>query len=456
MKKNELRQDSFRDPDGFVFKFQDKVFRQINKSYKEEYDFLITSGLYKLLAKKEYLVKHKELKNFPSQNRDDLYKIILPEQIPFVSYPYEWSFSQLKDAALLTLEILKTALDYNMILKDASSYNVQFLGGKPIFIDTLSFSKYNENEPWIAYRQFCKHFLAPLALISYCDFRVNLLSKSFIDGIPLDLASKLLPLKSKFNLALLTHLHFHAKSQEFFAGKKLTKKKVTKLGLLGIVSNLEAFIRNLKYRQSTEWENYYKFTNYSKVAFLEKKKIVSLMVKASRPKIVWDVGANTGVFSEISAKQADLVISFDNDANAVEKNYLRLKDNKIRKILPLIVDLTSPSPSLGWQNKERMSLIDRGPADTTLALAIIHHLAISNNLPFGLIASFFSKITRNLIIEFIPKTDSQIKKLLATRKDIFDQYNELNFENIFSSFFRIRQKKILHQSKRVIYLMEKK
>jgi len=187
---------SFRDPSGFLFYENDTIYRQINQYYKENYDFLINSGLYKTLVDSEQLIPHEEV-NIKPFNPNTSYKIIKPEKIPFISYPYEWCFSQLKNAALTTLDIQKTAMKYDMTLKDCSSYNIQFHNGKAILIDTLSFEKYVEGQIWKGYRQFCQHFLAPLALMSQKDIRLNQLLRIYLDGIPLDLTSKLLPLRTR-------------------------------------------------------------------------------------------------------------------------------------------------------------------------------------------------------------------------------------------------------------------
>ena len=181
-----ILKSSFRDPSGFLFYRDGELYRQINASYKEDYDRFVRSGLYEKLVSGKLLVTHEEI-NISAEKPETVYKIIKPEKIPFISYPFEWSFSQLKEAALLTLEIEKIALNYGMTLKDANAYNIQFLRGRPIFIDTLSFEKYEEGKPWIAYHQFCKHFLSPISLMKYTDIRLGQLNRIFIDGIPLDL-----------------------------------------------------------------------------------------------------------------------------------------------------------------------------------------------------------------------------------------------------------------------------
>jgi hypothetical protein len=365
----------------------------------------------------------------------------------------------LKDAALTTLEIQKKSFDFGMSLKDCSAYNIQFRKGKPIFIDTLSFEKYREGKPWVAYRQFCQHFLSPLALMSYKDIRLNQLLRVYIDGIPLDLASSLLQFRTRFVFSLLTHVHFHAKAQEHFAHKSVNTKRgqITRLSFMGLVDSLYSAIRKLSWKaQNTEWSEYYEDTNYSQEGLRHKGQIVSDFLDKLNSKTVWDFGANIGMFSRIAADKKIHVISFDIDPVAVEKNYLQCLEKGETKILPLLLDLTNPSPGIGWDSKERMSLFERGPADTAFALALIHHLAISNNLPLNKIADFFSKVCDSLIIEFVPKEDSQVQILLSTREDIFSNYKQQVFEHEFSKYFMIHDSIKVEESKRALYLMTKK
>ncbi len=446
---------SFRDPSGFLFYNEGILLRQVNKLYKEHYDFLINSGLYNKLIKKHLVIPHEEVDVDLALSKD-AYKVIKPELISFISYPYEWSFTQLKDAALTTLEIQKIAFEFGMILKDSSAYNIQFHKGKPIFIDTLSFEKYVDGEPWVAYKQFCQHFLAPLALMSLKDIRLNQLLKNYIDGIPLDLTSKLLPFKAKMSFSIFTHIYLHGKSQKHFADKQNTKtrRKISKNSFLGILDSLEAAIKKLTWKPiETEWGDYYNNTNYSMNARNSKAKYLSEYLEKISPKSVWDLGANDGFFSRIASNKGIFTLSLDIDPVAVEKNYNLCKNEKEKNILPLIFDLTNPSPAIGWGNNERLSLYERGPVDTVFALALIHHLAISNNLPFSKIAKFFSIVSKWLIIEFVPKSDSQVQKLLTTRKDIFPDYTQIEFENKFKKYFKIISSAKIEETKRILYLM---
>lgn len=458
-KINENIQGSFRDPSGFLFTRDGLVYRQVNKTYEENYNFLISSGLYKNLENEALLIPHDEV-NFDFPKPDVGYKIIKPEPLEFISYPYEWCFSQLKDAALTTIEIQKKALDSGMSLKDCSAYNIQFRKGKPVFIDTLSFEIYKEGAPWVAYRQFCQHFLAPLALMAYKDVRLNQLFRVYVDGIPLDLANKLLPSRTFLDFSLLLHIHLHARSQSYFGnkplGQEIKKRKFSRMSMLGLVDNLKSAIEKLKWHpRQTEWADYYMDSNYSDEALNHKKQIVSEFLKILNPKLVWDLGGNIGLFSRIAAGQGAQVVSFDIDPAAVEKNYFECVRKGEANVLPILVDFTNPSPNIGWQNQERMSLLERGPADTALSLALIHHLAISNNLPFYRIADFFSRICNFLIIEFVPKNDSQVKRMLSAREDIFPDYTQQAFECDFGKYFKVLNSVKIKDSERVLYVMKK-
>jgi ribosomal protein L11 methylase PrmA len=449
---------SFRDPSGFVFKREGELFRQVNLVYRDDYDLLMDTGLYQELASSGMLVSHQEV-NIPAADPELAYKVLRPDPVSFISYPYEWCFSQLKDAALLTLEIQKRALARGMRLKDASAYNIQFRGSKPVLIDTLSFEAYREGEPWTAYRQFCQHFLAPLALAAVRDVRLAQLLRVQLDGIPLDLSAGLLPSTTRLNFGLLTHIHAHAAAQKRYAGKATggseAAGKMSRVGLMGLVDSLEATVRKLNWKPSqTAWAGYYTDNNYSSRALASKQMLVENFLDQAAPKTVWDLGANVGLFSRLASRRGAETIAFDVDPGAVELNYLDGKKAGERNLLPLLIDLTNPSPALGWQNQERMSFFERGPVDAILALALIHHLAISNNTPLGDLAAFFARITRWLLIEFVPKEDSQVKRLLASRQDIFPDYHVEGFEVAFGAHFTIHSSHPIEDSQRCLYVME--
>lgn len=456
---------SFRDPAGHIFTVGSKLYRQINVAGQEDYDLTMSSGLYDELVKDGLMVAHKEVKNI---NTDaGVYKTIEPERIPFISYPYEWTFSQLKDAALLTLKIQKKALAHGMILKDASAYNVQFIGRQPVFIDTLSFKKYEPGEAWEGYRQFCEHFLAPLALARYSSYDALKMLRVELEGLTLDLATKLLPRRARLRPGLFSHLYLHNASQKKYQNiasergtTAVTQRKVSPFALQGIISSLESSISKLRPpQQQTEWGDYYTFTNYSEKGFEYKRKLVKKMLDTvtPTPKMVWDMGANNGEFSVIAADSDMYTVAMDIDPLAVERNY-RAKANDQQKamMLPLVQDCINPSPANGFMGKERDSLFERGPADVVMALAIIHHLAIGRNVPLDRLAELFAQLGKHVIIEFVPKGDSKVDILLASRRDIFTDYDIDHFEAAMAKHFKLVSKEPIKQTKRTLYLYKRK
>jgi hypothetical protein len=452
---------SFRDPNGFVFTANEIIYRQVNQSYKGNYDQLINSGLYEELIDHQLLIPHTEVTDILPLN-DRVYKVLRPEQVPLISYPYEWSFTQLKDAALATLNIQKRALTYNMTLKDASAYNIQFWNHKPLHIDTLSFEGYQEGQAWIAYRQFCQHFLAPLALMSYKDVRLGQLLRVHIDGIPLDLAASLLPKRAYLNLGIITHLYLHARAQQRYSDTSRTSNdnrqpQLKKQALLNIIDNLQLTIKGLKWDHGqTSWAKYYQGDSYQEEGFDDKQLLVGEYVDIVNPQYIWDLGANTGAFSRITSQRDIFTVSMDNDPGVVDANYIQVKHQKEKNLHPLLIDLTNPSSAIGWANDERDSLAERSRADCVMALALIHHLAISNNVPLIKIATYFASLAEWLIIEFVPKSDNKVKTLLSTRKDIFTEYTRSGFEQTFSEVYDIVKSQQIQQSERILYLLRRK
>lgn len=448
---------SFRDPAGSVFTRAGKLYRQVNKVGAKDYRKLIDSGLYQELVEAGLLIAHVEVPRSVALNQSEVFTVIQPEKVPFVSYPYELSFTQLKRAALLTLELEERALSHGMTLKDASAYNVQFFGQRPVFIDTLSFASYEEGTPWAAYRQFCQHFLAPLVLISTTDIRLSYLQRHYMDGIPLDLASKLLPQSARWSLGVATHLIFHARQQVRFAGsgdERTSSLKLSLHGRMALLDSLRSTIEKLKLpKQETEWAGYYDDTNYSSASFRAKHEQVRRLVKEVKPGMVWDLGANTGEFSKTAVEAgATHVIAFDIDPQAVD---CLAQDSAAKGITPLVMDLLNPSGNQGWAQAERKGLIERGPADLLMALALVHHLAIGANVPLRDIAKGFAELGENLLIEFVPKEDSQVKRLLATRPDIFPHYTREGFEVAFKPFWEVISSEKVPDSKRYLYLLKK-
>jgi hypothetical protein len=459
--KSERSGASFRDPSGFVYTADGVLYRQVNPSYLQHYDLLMSSGLYDALVAKGWLVRHEVM---PGDSEAGSTRILRPDRIPYVSYPYEWCFSQLKDAALLTLDIAMVSLAHGMTLKDASAFNVQFVGSQPVFIDTLSFERYEDGVPWVAYRQFCQHFLAPLALMSHVDTRVGHLLRAYIDGIPLDLASHLLPAATRLRPGLLLHIHGHARSQRRHADagrarSAIRPRPLPKSRLIALLDNLRNTVRRCELRQAaTEWGDYYDDTSYSDAAMSAKEAAVKHLVAAvAQPEdIVHDFGANTGRFSRLLAEEGRYVVSHDIDPLAVERNYTYNRSNGVIRVLPLLLDLTNPSPAIGWSLTERTSALDRVSRGTVVALALVHHLAIANNVPLPHLAEFFAGVANALIIEFVPKEDLQVQRLLATRQDIFPDYSREGFERAFAAHFDVHALQAVTGTPRTVFAMTRR
>jgi hypothetical protein len=448
---------SFRDPSGFVYTRDGILYRQVNLGFRRQFESFIASGLYDELVQDGLLVRHEQV-GLEYAATADATAVLRPERVGFISYPYEWSFGQLQDAASLTLDIQRRSLRKGFTLRDSSAYNVQFRAGRPVFIDTLSFEPLEEGKPWAAYKQFCEHFLVPLSLMSRVDIRCGGLLRLYLDGVPLDLGSRLLPRRSWASLSTVLHIHLHAWAQGRYADKAVGSaakgKAMSRDALMRLVENLAVAVRKMSWRPTgTEWADYTSDNNYSDAASQSKRAMVKAYLGGSGAHIVWDLGANTGEYSRAARDSGAEVVSFDMDPAAVEQNYRRVRAEKEARVLPLLLDLTNPSPAQGWAGHERLSLEERGPADAVLALALIHHLAIGHNLPLERVATYLSRLGRLLIIEFVPKSDSQVRRLLLSRPDIFPDYTKEGFEAAFSRYYTIRTMAQIEDSERWLYCM---
>jgi ribosomal protein L11 methylase PrmA len=451
---------SFRDPGGFVFTADGVIYRQVNRAFADEFDACVASGLYDHLAAERLLVPHRTV-GLQRALTPDAHAVLEPERIEFVSYPYEWAFGQLKDAALLTLEAQERALARGFSLRDASAYNVQFHNGRPILIDTLSFGRYHEGEPWAAYKQFCEHFVTPLALMSMRDIRCGRLQREYLDGLPVDLGSILLPRRTWAKLGLLLHVHLHARASRTYRESSVARvtrgRAVSQRDLFRLIDNLRSTVEQLRWRPAgTQWADYTSHHNYTEAGLAAKQRLVRELVAQVSPRVIWDLGGNTGMFSRIARTVAGLAVCFDVDPGAVELNYRQMRDDAETGILPLQLDVMNPSPAQGWGHQERLSLEARGPADTVLALALIHHLAIANNLPLPRVAELLARWGRTLVIEFVPKADAQVQRLLQNRPDIFPGYTQEQFEQAFAQQYTIVARERVGESQRFLYLMQRR
>ncbi len=458
-KKTDAHHASFRDPSGYMFYDGKTLRRVINPIYFPQYNKLTESGFFKTLISNGLLISHEET----SVSSEEI--IITPEKIPFITNPYEWSFEQYKHAALHTLKIQKYALSKGFILKDASSYNVTFYKGKPVFIDTLSFDFYEEGTPWRAYKQFITHFLGPLVLAKYHGTEIFKMMQTHIDGIPVKLISSLLPTRSKLSSVLYPNIHLLAKmeskhSEDYKAETKITK--LSKKAQENILESLYDYIKNLSLKESSEWGDYYSKTNYDEAAFEAKKTLIKSWIKPLAPQKLIDVGGNDGTFARTVIDSVPDIIVTDIDSNAVDFNYQQLQKNKETNMLPFVCDVLQPAPGIGFNNTERNSLIKRLAAyapDVTMALALIHHITLSGNVPFEKSAEFFASFSKYLIIEFPTRADSWVTSLLVRKREFinhFDFYNEEAFEKGYLNYFTLEKKETVEGTNRLLYLLKNK
>jgi ribosomal protein L11 methylase PrmA len=457
---DEIVRGSFRDPSGFVYSTDGVLYRQVNRVFAEEFDACVAGGLYDDLTDAGLLIPHRAV-GLEMAASPDAHAVIEPARIDFISYPYEWAFSQLRDAALLTLDVQERALARGFVLRDASAYNVQFRDGRPVFIDTLSFERYREGSPWVAYKQFCEHFLVPLALMSTRDVRCGRLQREYLDGVPIDLGSTLLPRRTWARAGTLLHVHLHARATKRYEAASVAavtrRRAMSKRALVGLVGSLRDTVQGLTWRPAgTQWADYVTDHNYSDAALDVKRRLVRDYLASAAPRTVWDLGGNTGAFSRVAREVAPSVVCFDFDPAAVELNYHQVRGRGETGLLPLQLDLMNPSPAAGWANEERLSLADRGPADAALALALVHHLAIANNVPLPRVAEAFARLGRSLIVEFVPKSDSQVERLLRNRPDIFPEYTQEGFERAFEPHYEVLARERVGDSERSLYLMRRR
>ncbi len=448
---------SFRDPSGFIFLSEGTVFRQVNRSYAAEYDWLMQSGLYDSLVQKKLLIPHEVVEGAVASSGDS-YKILQPLQLPFISYGYEWCFDQLKDAALLTLKIMRLAVDHGMILKDATPFNVQFYQGEPIFIDTLSFEKYDPSQPWIAYRQFCECFLFPLYLEHYLKIDIPKLLSVYLDGIPVDMTSRLLPVKSSFNMGVWLHVHLQNSVRSEQPSAKSRPVHFDKKKLLHLVDHLQSIIKKFTSTISSPstWSNYYEETILSQEYLSEKEKLFRQLLERISFDAALDIGANDGYFSQILAEKKARVIAIDSDHRCINNLYQSVKKKGIFNIYPLCIDISNPSPGTGLNNKERLPFLERVAVQLVVALALIHHLVLTRNIPPDDIASMMYDLTSEwLIIEFVPLNDEKASQLVIHKKQFHQPYDRNSFESAFVPYFNIEYSETIVSTERILYLMKK-
>ncbi len=445
---------SYKDPAAKVFFCEDEpgfVFRELAASYLPHYNHFISSGLSSALLQKNYIVP------FESISSNDTV-ILKAKKIEFVSFPYEWSFNQWKDAALLTLKVHYQALKYGMVLKDATPFNIVFDGSKPLLVDLSSFEVYEEGQPWQAFKQFCENFYMPLLLAKYFDATANDIYLSNTTGIQISKGLSLLPAKALLNINTLLYLALPNRvrnSKTAYSGKKETKKISIKSNIQLAEDLFETINKINQKKVFTRWNQYYEKDVDTKY-YGEKEAVVKEWFgKNCNDKVIIDFGCNTGQLSILLSPLVKRLIAFDEDIRSVDALYLHCRQSQLDNIFCFGGNISEPVPALGWNNLERPSLNERLKADVGLALALIHHLAITHYISFEKMATFFAGCCNELVIEFVPKEDEKIKLLLSNRTDIFQWYTLNNFIAAFGGFFHEKNR---HQfsNQRILFHFIKK
>ena len=462
MKKLTLDDGSFRDPDARVAYFKDSVYRIVYQNGFKKFDLI--KKLLKDETISKYLIKtteldQQELDLLEFENKKDI-KVFKHKKIDFISYPYEWSFHRLKDAALQHLTLHINLLKKDATLIDAYSYNIQFNNYSPIFIDLTSIKEYSEGEFWTGHKQFCESFLNPLVLKSKLGINFNNWFKGNLDGIDTGELSKLLKFRHMFswnifyNIFLLNYFEKKYKKNEDL---KITKnKKLKKNYYLSILTNLRGFITNLKAKKElTVWGEYSRDNTYDVEEKKNKYEFISSYFNKTKFDRVLDLGCNNGEYSKLAIQSGcKSVVGLDYDLNAVDEAYLISKREKLN-FLPLYFDVSNPSSNIGWRQKERKGFIERLNFDFVLALAFEHHLAIAKNIPLEDALKWITSLAPKGIIEFVPKNDVTIQSMIKLKGDIFPNYNLENFKYLLSKYVKITSEEIVSNSGRILFSFEK-
>jgi hypothetical protein len=456
---------SFRDWDGRVFRVDGRILRALTVTGLEDWNAVSATEFFRRFTASGELVETHAAEDgaVEALRRADpdggWVAALSHERLPFVSYPYEWPFSMLKDAALLQLRLARAALAEGVVVKDASPYNVQWRGSQPVFIDVGSFERARPGEPWTAYRQFCQLYLYPLLLEAYRGVPLQSWLRASLDGIPPQEFRSLFALRDALRRGMLKHVFLHARLERTYAGRGSEVRR--ELGAAGFgtalveanLAQMEKLVSSLRPRPAhSVWNQYQQTCGYTDADRATKEEFLRRAVGRRSRSLVWDLGCNDGRFSLLAAETAAFTVAIDSDRAVVDALYASLRDDGNRSILPLVVDLADPSPSLGWRGRERSALIERGLPDLTLCLALVHHLSITRNIPVRELVDWLRSLDSELVLEFPDREDPMVRRLLdAKRADAHPDYDRATFDALLRDRFDVQESLELPSGSRTLY-----
>lgn len=465
-----LEPGSFRDRNSRVLYDEGRIRRVLNSRAHAHWRALSAAPFFARRQADGSLVRTEELSEqagagFETGDSEQWVAQLEHERVPCISYAYEWSFSMLKDAALLHLELLLDALDEDLILKDSTTFNMQWRGARPVFIDIPSFETLGAGEAWVGYRQFCCLFLYPLFLQSYKNIPFHAWLRGSLEGIAPDVMNQHMSVRDYFRSGVLAHVYLQSSLEKRYSGNtKDLRGAVADAGfhkeiIRNNVRGLQKLIRKLTWASDRSvWSHYATETSYDadetarKQAFVER----AAASKTERWSMTWDLGCNTGTYSRIAAKYSDYVVAMDADHLAVDRLYRQLKEEDHTNILPLVMNLADPTPALGWRGAERKNLTERGRPDLILSLALIHHVVIAANIPVRDFVQWLASLGAALVIEFVTREDEMVQTLLRNKADQYSDYNTEYFEACLGEMFQIQERELLKGGRRIIYFAHPK
>ena len=453
---------SFRDPDSRVFLTEDGgVFRALSFAGWEDWRALKASSAFAELTREGRLIGTSEAHGVRQATVPaTCVGVLRHELVPFVSYPYEWTFGMLRDAALLHLDILDRCLGESLILKDSSPYNIQWRGSDPVHIDVGSFERLREDEPWVGYRQFCELFLYPLMLQAYKGVPFQPWLRGALEGLAPGEARALMSLRDLLRGGVLTHVVLHARLERRYAAStgREVRGELARAGfapeiIRANVRRLRKLVGRLRWNpDSTAWTGYRQDNSYSEADASAKQRFVAIAAARRSRELAWDLGCNDGAYARILAGHVRTVLAIDADHATVDRLYRSLAEEGQRRVLPLVIDLCSPSPDCGWRGRERGSLLRRGRPDLTLCLALVHHLAITRNVPLVEIVAWLAELGSPLVVEFPTPEDPMVQRLLAGKREgVHGDYSREEFERRLLEAFELERHEQTPSGHRVLY-----